>query len=77
MGDLTGCVPGGAGSQFCLFQQNNIVPTLMRQMVGQSTAHNASANDYDAGRCGKIIAHEKLRLKVLDKLIKQMYFRQS
>ena len=50
MCNLTGGMPGRAGGQFCFLQQNHIAPAFMSEMVGQTTAHNAAADDHHPGR---------------------------
>ena len=54
MGDLSSCVPCRAGCKFRLFQQNNIRPAFMREVIGKATPHYATPDDNDARLCWKM-----------------------
>ncbi len=45
LGDLSGSMPGGAGRQFGLFQQHNIRPAFMGQVIGNAASHHTTADD--------------------------------
>ncbi len=47
-GDLTGGVPGGAGGQFVLLEEQAIGPAGLRQMIEATAADGAAANDHHA-----------------------------
>jgi hypothetical protein len=53
MGDLPRRVPGRAGGQLGLFQQHDVAPALMGEMIGEPAAHDAAADDDDARVVGK------------------------
>ena len=54
LADQSRCVPGRAAAQPALFQQHDILPAVLRQMVGRRAAHDAAADDDDA-RLGREI----------------------
>ena len=54
VGDLPGRVPGGAGGQLGLLQEDDLrPPSLFREMPGQAHAHDSAADDHGARVAGK------------------------
>ncbi len=54
MGDLPRRVPGAARGQFGLFQQHHLrPPAFVRQVIGQTHPHDATADDDHTGVAGK------------------------
>ena len=49
MGDLAGGVPGGARGQLGLFQQHDVPPAFMGEVIGNPAPHDAAADNNDAG----------------------------
>jgi hypothetical protein len=56
MRDLPRRVPGAAAGQFGLFQKHGVrAPSLMGEVIGKADAHDAAANNDDAGVGGKLL----------------------
>jgi hypothetical protein len=65
-------MPGGAGGEFGLLEQNDIAPALVRQVVCCAAAHDAAANDHHA-RMRHIHDRQPDPKFELDIAIEQMY----
>ena len=72
MGDLPRRMPGGAARQFGFFQQHDIAPTLMREVIGKAAAHDAAADDNDPGVRWNHAARSFKQMFPIDRCKRQM-----